>query len=311
MLSNNNKVQLVRVLEPQHGQRIDNFLIRHLKGVPRSRVYRLIRRGEVRINKKRCKPAQKLLAGDEIRIPPFSGVEATQPAKLTPGLQGLLEQSVLFEDEQLLVIDKPAGLAVHGGSGIRLGLIDALRQIKPEWSSLELAHRLDRDTSGCLIVAKNMISLKQLQKKFKEKSIKKYYLVLVHGRWPEKLTQVDVPLLKNELSSGERLVQVSQDGKASLTRFNVLQRFQEATLVEAIPVTGRTHQIRVHCQHAGHPIVGDPRYSKKGRVTTLSRVKNLCLHAFKINFTLPDSQESIEVTAATDKTMAALVDSLI
>ena len=310
MLRNNNKVQLVRVLEPQHGQRIDNFLIRYLKGVPRSRVYRLIRRGEVRINKKRCKPAQKLLTGDEIRIPPFSGVEATQPAKLTPGLQGLLEQSVLFEDEQLLVIDKPAGLAVHGGSGIRLGLIEALHQIKPEWSSLELAHRLDRDTSGCLIVAKNIRSLKYIQKKLKEKSIKKHYLALVHGQWPEKLTQVDVPLLKNELSSGERLVQVSPNGKTSLTRFNVLQRFHEATLIEAIPVTGRTHQIRVHCQHAGHPIVGDPRYSKKGRDATLSRVKNLCLHASKINFTLPDCQESIEVRAATDKTMEALIDSL-
>ena len=171
MIEDNKKVQFIRVLEPQQGQRIDNFLIRHLKGVPRSRIYRLVRRGEVRINKKRCKPAQKLEAGDEVRIPPFSGVTAAPPKKLGLGMRQLLEKSVLFENDQVLVINKPAGLAVHGGSNIRLGLIEALRQINPQWPELELAHRLDRDTSGCIIISKNTLFLRYIHRKFKEKSL--------------------------------------------------------------------------------------------------------------------------------------------
>ena len=208
MIEDSKKVQFIRVLEPQQGQRIDNFLIRHLKGVPRSRIYRLVRRGEVRINKKRCKPAQKLEAGDEIRIPPFSGVTAVPPKKLGSGMRQLLEKSVLFENDEVLVINKPAGLAVHGGSNIRLGLIEALRQMNPQWPELELAHRLDRDTSGCILISKNTIFLRYIHRKFKEKSINKQYLALVHGKWPKGLLEVQAPLLKHGVSSNDHLVYI-------------------------------------------------------------------------------------------------------
>ena len=311
MLENSDKVQLIRVLEPQQGQRIDNFLLRHLKGVPRSRVYRLIRRGEVRINKKRCKPTQKLIAGDEVRIPPFSGVAPAEPGKLSSGLRALLESSRLFENDQVLVINKPAGMAVHGGSGIRLGLIEAMRQIRPEWQELELAHRLDRDTSGCLVIAKNTVFLKHIQKELKDRHVEKRYLALVHGQWPANLIQIEAPLKKDAVSSSERVVRVSEDGKPSLTRFIVLKRFREATLIEAHPVTGRTHQIRVHCQHAGHGIVGDPKYTAKAPGNSLSRVKTLCLHALRIKFSLSPIEEQVEVEAPIDKTLANLLDGLI
>ncbi len=241
MLEDNKKVQFIRVLEPQQGQRINNFLIRHLKGVPRSRIYRLVRRGEVRINKKRCKPAQKLETGDEVRIPPFWGITAVPPKPIGLGMQQLLEKSVLFENDEVLVINKPAGLAVHGGSSIRLGLIEALRQINPQWPELELAHRLDRDTSGCMIISKNTLFLRYIHRKFKEKSIKKQYLALVHGKWPKGLLEVQAPLLKHGASSNESMVYINDSGKPSLTRFRVIRRHQDSTLIEASPVSGRKH----------------------------------------------------------------------
>jgi 23S rRNA pseudouridine955/2504/2580 synthase len=309
-MSDSEKVQLIRVLQPQEGQRLDNFLLRRLKGVPRSRVYWLIRRGEVRVNKKRCKPDRKLDFGDEVRIPPFASGAEQKPGKPTPGLQELLLGCLLYEDEHLLVINKPTGLSVHGGSGVRLGLIEALRQLKPEWATLELAHRLDRDTSGCLVIAKTSEFLKQIQTDLKEKRVQKRYYALVQGRWPEETTVVEAPLLKNELSSGERIVRVAREGKPSLTRFTVLQRFTGATLVEAMPETGRTHQIRVHCQYAGHPIVGDSKYGAKGELDTLNRVKSLCLHAASIRFAVPHLPAPLEVSAPVDKMLESVLASL-
>ena len=293
-------MQLVRVLEAHQGQRLDNYLIRFLKGVPRSRVYRLIRRGEVRVNKRRCKPDRKLECGDEIRIPPFTTAPTATAGKPSPGLQELLLNSVLFEDKQLLVLNKPVGLAVHGGSGIRLGLIEAMRQMKPEWTDLELGHRLDRDTSGCLVIAKNSVFLKHFQAELKAKSVSKHYLALVHGCWPDTLLTVDAPLQKNELHSGERIVRVRESGKHSTTHYTVVERFQQTTLLEAMPVTGRTHQIRVHCQYAGYPIIGDPKYGDNSLPGQLGNVKSLCLHASKIRFTLPGLEKSLEVEAPLD-----------
>ena len=310
MVEDSKKVQFIRVLEPQQGQRIDNFLIRHLKGVPRSRIYRLVRRGEVRINKKRCKPAQKLEAGDEVRIPPFSGVTAAPPKKLGLGMRQLLEKSVLFENDEVLVINKPAGLAVHGGSNIRLGLIEALRQMNPQWPELELAHRLDRDTSGCIIISKNTIFLRYIHRKFKEKSIKKQYLALVHGKWPKGLLEVQAPLLKHGVSSDERMVYIDESGKPSLTRFRVIRRYQDSTLIEASPVSGRKHQIRAHCKHVGHPVVGDRKYILKALKSPLRNVKTLCLHANKITFMMPGRNKSTEVEAPIDPTMASVLDKL-
>lgn len=303
----NEEVQLVKVLEPQVGQRLDNFLIRRLKGVPKSRIYRLIRRGEVRVNKKRCKPEQKLVMGDQVRIPPYTGGSSPEAGKPSPALQKFLLESILYEDDQLLVINKPAGLAVHAGSGIRLGLIEAIRQCKPEWAELELAHRLDRATSGCLVIAKNTQFLKHIQREFKVRNVKKTYLALAHGKWPENLVEVDAPLQKEAVGEGERVVRVRDSGKPSLTRFSVRQRYRGATLVEAMPETGRTHQIRVHCQHVGHGIVGDTKYTTKAAAGELSGVKNLCLHAWKIQFSVPDSAALIEVEAAPDSHLESML----
>jgi len=308
--ADNSKVQLQKVGQAQDGQRLDNFLIRRMKGVPRSRLYRLIRRGEVRVNKKRCKAEYKLLLGDEVRIPPFFGSAEPRPGKVGPGLHELLLNNVLYEDEQLLVINKPAGLVVHGGTGIRLGLIEALRQMRPEWLQLELAYRLDRDTSGCLVIAKNTIFLKYIQNEFKVRNVKKLYLALVHGRWPQDLDQIDAALQKNVISSGERIVRVDTAGKPSRTLFKLSQRFENASLLEVRPESGRTHQIRVHCQHAGHAIVGDNKYTSRVADQGLSKVKKLCLHAWEIEFSVPNSEQLIRVRAPVDKYMQGLIDSL-
>lgn len=313
-MSTQHQVQLIRVEAPQKGQRLDNFLMRHLKGVPRSRVYRIIRRGEVRVNKKRIKPEYRLEIGDQVRIPPFTGSDEPLIPKPGAGLSKLLKDSVLREDDQLLIINKPAGLAVHGGSGVRLGLIEAIRQLSPEWRQAELAHRLDRDTSGCLVLCKNMSYLKGIQKQLKAKTVEKCYYALVHGQWPDHLQEVDAPLQKNVLNSGERMVRVEEGGKASRTRYRVLERYKGCSLVLAMPETGRTHQIRVHCQYAGHPIVGDPKYASKAQPGNgkglLASAKNLCLHAFSIKFSSPVDGAEIAVQSDPHEQFAELLESL-
>lgn len=294
------QVQFVEVSSRHEGQRVDNFLMRELKGVPRSRVYRIIRKGEVRINKKRCKPETKLILGDIVRIPPYTGSSVKEPGKITSALKDYLLDSILFEDEEVLVVNKPSGLSVHGGSGIKLGLIEALRQIKPEWAQVELAHRIDRETSGCLIIAKTVVALRALHLDFKERRVGKTYQALVYGRWPEEITRVEAKLLRTQLDSGERLVKVDDNGKEADTAFKILKAYRGATLIEAKPATGRTHQIRVHCLHIGHPIVGDDRYAQRKiteRYPVLSKAKALCLHAARIEFQLPDSGKTVSLTA--------------
>jgi 23S rRNA pseudouridine955/2504/2580 synthase len=293
-----NQVRIVDVTSKSDGQRIDNFLLRELKGVPKSRIYRLIRRGEVRLNRKRCKPDSRINEGDQVRIPPVRMAEPGTPPKPGQSLTKLLLDSVIVEDELFMAINKPAGIPVHGGSGVRLGLIEALRQLKPHWQELELAHRLDRDTSGCMIIAKNPQFLKFMHQQLQQKTVNKTYLALVHGYWPDSLVEVDAPLQKNMLQSGERMVKVDQDGKPSLTRFTVVEHFGRiATLVKAMPVTGRTHQIRVHCQSAGHAIVGDSKYSSPSPSAALSGVKGLCLHAAKLEFLLNLDEPSTVIQA--------------
>jgi len=309
-----NKVQFVKVAASQVGQRLDNFLLGQLKGVPRSRIYRLVRRGEVRINKKRAKPDTRLEPGDTVRIPPYSGPEPGVVPAPSDSMRKSLEASILQDSANFLVLNKPAGIAVHGGSGIRLGLIEALRQLRPEWSDLELVHRLDRDTSGCLLVSKNAQFLKQLHQQLKEKRVQKHYLALVHGSWPENLVEVDAPLQKQELASGERIVRLSDEGKASRTRFRVLERYKQATLVEAMPETGRTHQIRVHCLSTGHPIIGDAKYAhgkhREGLEEPLASNEELCLHAWKMGFTDPESGNLLEIEARPQKQFQGLLDQL-
>jgi 23S rRNA pseudouridine955/2504/2580 synthase len=288
-------VRLVAVEADYVGQRIDNFLMRELKGVPKSRIYNLLRRGEVRVNKSRAKPDYKLQTGDVVRVPPVR-VAVREESAVPLGLDAGLRSAILYEDAGLLVINKPSGLAVHGGSGISLGLIEALRQMYPEQRHLELVHRLDRDTSGCVMVAKKRSVLKQLHELLKaRKGVDKRYLALVGGKWPARKQQVNAPLQKNVLSSGERMVRVELEGKKSVTEYTLLRRVAGASLIEARPVTGRTHQIRVHCQYAGYPILGDDKYGDDGADANFRKLglKRLFLHAHSLAFTLDGKRISV------------------
>lgn len=281
-------VRLVDISDDQAGQRVDNFLLARLKGVPKSHIYRLLRKGEVRVNKGRIKPEYRLKAGDTVRIPPVRQAESAPLPTPGAGLRQLLANSVLYEDSDLLVIDKPAGLAVHGGSGVDLGLIEALRAARDE-PFLELVHRLDKGTSGCLLVAKKRSALRSLQTQLREGLVKKTYLALVLGGWPKGLETVDAPLLKQNLPSGDNVVRPHVSGKNSVTHFRVLKRYANATLLEVDLETGRTHQIRVHSQMSGYPLVGDDKYGDDdpNRQARRRGLKRMFLHAHRLSFILP------------------------
>ena len=280
-------VKIVAITADDAGQRIDNFLRTQLKGVPKSMIYRILRKGEVRVNKKRIKPEYKLEAGDEVRIPPVRVAEREEEA-VSPHLQKVaaLADVILYEDDHILVLNKPSGTAVHGGSGLSFGVIEGLRALRPEARFLELVHRLDRDTSGVLLVAKKRSALRSLHEQLREKGMQKDYL-------------------KNILQSGERIVRVSQEGKPSETRFKVEERYAFATLVRCSPVTGRTHQIRVHTQYAGHPIAFDDRYGDREFDRQLTEagtgLNRLFLHAAALKFTHPGTGEVMRIEAPMDE----------
>lgn len=306
------QVQYITVDADHDGQRIDNFLRTALKGAPKSLVYRLLRKGEVRINKKRAKPDYKLEPGDIVRIPPVKLKEKGDKVPVGKGLLEHLEKAVLYESDALMIINKPSGLAVHGGSGVKLGLIESLRQMRPEQRFLELVHRLDRDTSGCIMVAKKRPMLRHLHEKLRQHEVRKVYHALVSGRWDSADKKVDAPLLRTERGSGERIVKVNQDGKPSVTEFRVLRRFgDEATLVEAAPRTGRTHQIRVHSQYCGHPIIGDSKYCRTFVSESFLKygIHRLMLHAASLQVELPDG-EKLHVEAPLDQQTAAALEQL-
>jgi 23S rRNA pseudouridine955/2504/2580 synthase len=256
-------VDYVVIQKEYSGQRLDNYLLRTLKGVPKSRIYRAIRGGEVRINKKRCKAEVRLEEGDILRVPPLRCSEEKVQAIISPGLAKLLESRILIENKNMMVINKPAGIPVHGGSNVKLGLIEALRQLRPHAKLLELVHRLDRDTSGCLMIAKKRSELTRLQQWLTSKQMKKRYWALVKGQWQGDVERCDLPLAKNQLESGERMVKVDYNGKKALTIFRPLKVFKDVTLVEATLKTGRTHQIRVHLQNLGYPIACDDKYGDR------------------------------------------------
>ena len=294
-------VSFQTVNEDEAGARIDNFLIRVLKGVPKSMIYRILRKGEVRVNKKRIKPEYKLQAGDEIRIPPLRMSEAkvVLPSANLDRVSAL-KDAVLYENDGLMVINKPCFMPVHGGSGVSYGVIEALRSIRPELHFLELAHRLDRETSGCLIVAKKRSVLRQLHEQFREKNMQKQYLALVRGVFSKRITTVRAPLAKNVLMSGERVVRVDEvNGKPSVTDFKIRENFRDVTLVEAYPHTGRTHQIRVHLAYRSHPILGDDKYGDRefDRRFEALGLDRMFLHAEHITFTDPVINREITVYA--------------
>jgi 23S rRNA pseudouridine955/2504/2580 synthase len=279
-------VRYIEVSEEFAGQRLDNFLQRELKGVPKTRLYRALRKGEVRVNKGRVKADYRVRTGDKVRIPPLRVAEPNEPTHIPKRWEHLLDNALVYEDKNMWVLNKPSGLAVHGGSGLNFGLIECLRNLRSEEHYLELVHRLDRDTSGCIMIARRTSALRDLHRQLREDHIKKRYLALVQGRWSSKRSFVEAPLLKNTVKSGERLVRVDSAGKPSRTEFRVIQRFQHATLVEASPITGRTHQIRVHALHAGHPILGDEKYGEREANQAVRRLglNRLFLHAAELGF---------------------------
>ncbi|MBW3696541.1 23S rRNA pseudouridine(955/2504/2580) synthase RluC [Vibrio sp. T187] len=292
------KVQFVDIDEDMAGQRIDNFLRNQLKNIPKSMIYRIVRKGEVRVNKKRIKAEYKLKAGDLVRIPPVTVQESTEDKAPSTKLNKVseLEHCIIYEDDHLLILNKPSGTAVHGGSGLKFGAIEALRALRPDARFLELVHRIDRDTSGILLVAKKRSALRHLQAQFREKTVQKYYFALVMGEWKNSCRVVNAPLLKNEVNS---IVRVNPNGKASETRFKVLEKFKDATLVQASPITGRTHQIRVHTQYTGHPIAWDDRYGDRRFDAYTGKVglDRLFLHAANIKFVHPGTEEKMDISA--------------
>ena len=286
----NNSVAHVVIDDEEQGQRLDNFLIRRCKGVPKSHIYRILRSGEVRVNSRRVDATYRLCAGDNVRIPPIRIAERPK-SEVDEAAKQRVDLPILFEDEAMLVIDKPEGIAVHGGSGVSFGVIEALRRQRPQAKFLELAHRLDRETSGILLVGKKRLALTALHDMFREHGAgaDKRYLVLVKGRWMNNTQHVKLPLLKYLTESGERRVSVDVQGKASHTVFRLLARWPEMSLLEAQLKTGRTHQIRVHLAHLGFPILGDEKYGDFSLNKDLKRdgLKRMALHAWRMAFRHP------------------------
>ncbi len=277
-------VRKVRVSADRAGQRIDNFLRNELPGVPKGRVYRLLRRGEVRVNGGRVRAEYKLQEGDEVRIPP-ARINTGAPPPPTKLAAEMLDR-VIYEDKRLLVINKPTGFAVHGGSGVSHGVIELLRHARPDLKELALVHRIDRETSGCLVMAKRHSALRELHERFREGLVEKNYLALAVGDWQYGEQLIDVPLYVQNRKGGERHVIVSDSGKTAQTRISLSRTYGVYSLLQCAPVTGRTHQIRVHLQHAGHPIAGDDRYGDADANKQARRLglKRLFLHAQSIAF---------------------------
>ncbi len=306
-------VSFVDAGEADAGRRLDNVLMMLLKNVPKSRVYRLLRKGEVRINGKRSKPEYRLQIGDRIRIPPVKlDVPEAQPAP-SRSLQALLTQRVLHEDRDLLIINKPSGVAVHGGSGVSFGVIEALRAARPELTELELVHRLDRDTSGCLVLAKRRAALRELHAALREREMDKHYLALVVGKWSLGKKTVDLPLQTENRRGGERHVRVHPTGQQALSIFKPEQFFaKHATLMDVEIGTGRTHQIRVHAAHCGFPIAGDERYGSIEGNEALKKfgLGRMFLHAHSLQFIRPGTDETLSISAPLDDELRTVLDKL-
>ncbi|HEY7638907.1 MAG TPA: RluA family pseudouridine synthase [Steroidobacteraceae bacterium] len=309
------QVSYVEAQEGDAGQRLDNFLLRTLGAVPRSLVYRILRTGEVRVNGRRAKPAYRLAAGDRVRLPPLEAKRkddsdaARAPSK---SLREFVAAAVIFEDRDLIVVNKPAGVAVHGGSGVSFGVIEALRAVHPELKELELVHRLDRETSGCLLVAKRRAVLRDLHAQLRERTMQKRYLALVAGRWPFGTKTIDLPLKTNLKQGGERVVRVHDEGQQAVTTFTPVEHFGKvATLLDIELGTGRTHQIRVHAAHAGYPLAGDEKYGDREKDAKLQAcgLSRMFLHAASLTFRKGEGGP-FTVTAALPPELEAVLEQL-
>ena len=300
-------VRLVTVDADSAGRRLDNFLLSELKGMPRTRIYRMIRKGEVRVNKGRSKPTSRLAEGDIVRIPPVLRVESPGGQQAAAPLVrnvDWIRALILHEDEHLLVLDKPSGLAVHGGSGINLGAIELLRAARPDCRYLELVHRLDRDTSGCLLVAKKRSALRNLHQQLREGRVEKKYLALLNGEWQGDDREVNLPLVVENRQNGERHVRTGADGKTALTRFFPQERFAHAVLCRVELLTGRTHQIRVHAAAIGHPVAGDKRYGEQGGPGSIDR---MFLHAQFIGVVHPADELPVRFESPVPEALTAVL----
>jgi len=306
----NNSVTHLMIGEDDPGQRLDNFLIRICKGVPKSHLYRILRSGEVRVNSRRVGAGYRLCAGDMLRLPPLRIAERPQ-GDIDEAAKQRVDLPIIYEDEAMLVIDKPDGIAVHGGSGVSFGVIEALRRQRPDAKFLELAHRLDRETSGILLVGKKRLALTALHDMFREHGAgaDKRYLVLVKGRWMNTAQHVKLPLHKSLTEGGERRVSVNPEGKAAHTVFRLLARWPEISLLEAQLKTGRTHQIRVHLAHLGFPILGDEKYGDFALNRNLKRagLKRMALHAWRIALRHPLNGAPLECTAPLPEAIASYI----
>ncbi|MFW2441087.1 MAG: 23S rRNA pseudouridine(955/2504/2580) synthase RluC [Arenicellales bacterium] len=310
------KVRLIEINNDGSGQRIDNFLLGQLKGVPRSMIYRLLRTGQIRVNKGRKKPYYKLNAGDIVRIPPVTLSERV-PSQASHSVKELLSNSILFEDKSLIVLNKPAGMAVHGGSGINYGVIEAFRQLRPDFHFLELVHRLDRETSGCLVLAKKrsaLVSMHEMLRREHGKSIDKTYLALLRGTWQGKKMKINASLEVNSRQSGERFVTVSSNGKAAKSIFVPERNFPEAgaSLISIKLLTGRTHQARVHALSIEQPIAGDDRYGDRAfnQRMKLFGLNRLFLHASRLRFKHPIENKQMDIDAPMPEPLASVLDKL-
>lgn len=305
-------VKQVLVDPDRDGQRLDNFLLGQLKGAPRSLIYRIVRAGEVRVNGKRAKPDTRLQGGDRVRIPPVRLAPVEEVSVIPTQQAERLAQRIVFEDRALLVIDKPSGIASHGGSGVRFGAIELMRYARPH-DSIELAHRLDRDTSGLLVLTKKRSALLELQALMRDGGIRKRYLTLLAGRMAERHFTVDVALRKSVLQGGERMVRVNAEGKDSLSHFSVIERRGGHSYCEVAIETGRTHQIRVHASHIGHPVAGDDKYGDREvnkRLREQVGLKRLFLHAASLEFSLEQGRAPYSLSAPLAEDLLAALDRL-
>ncbi len=287
-------------------------MFRQLKGVPKSRVYRILRKGEVRVNKGRIKPEYRLCAGDVIRIPPINVAEPKAVHRPSEQSINELSRSIIFEDDRLLVLNKPSGIAVHGGSGLSYGVIEALRYIRTDLRYLELIHRLDRETSGCLLIAKKRSALRQIHELFRNGGIEKQYQTLVLGDWPGGTKKIEFPLKKREVEGGGRVVVVDPAGKSAASIFSMAERYGDYTLMAVRLLTGRTHQIRVHAAHSGFPIAGDDSYGDRAQNRALKKLglKRLFLHCCRMAFTLPDESERRVYDAPLDANLLRVLEKM-
>ncbi len=307
------RARYVDATDEDAGQRLDNFLMRELKDVPRSLVYRVIRSGEVRVNAGRMRPDYRLRPGDRVRIPPVRRDAETQKGAPSRSLRDFVSAAKIYEDDHLIVINKPSGVAVHGGSGLSFGVIEALRAVHPELSDLELVHRLDRETSGCLVLAKRRSVLRELHRVMREREVEKRYVALLAGKWKLRNKTIDLPLETEHRQGGERTVRVHPNGQSARTHFKPVESFGKvATLMDVLLDTGRTHQIRVHAAYTGHPVAGDDKYGTREVNEPLRALglKRMFLHARSLEFVHPATGRAFKIEADLDSELQAVLSRL-